>query len=102
MLNQRVTDIARIRRMLVYGTGYHEYRQRQEEKEMVVLKTQAIGMFVDRACPEHWVVRDAEGNFWIVPPGDNPWDNREPFHPTEETELEPVPGHYKYLLGLPH
>ncbi len=32
---------------------------------------------------------------------DNPWDDREPFTPAEETELEPVPGHYKYMLGLP-
>jgi len=23
------------------------------------------------------------------------------WNPTEETELEPIPGHYKYMLGLP-
>ena len=32
---------------------------------------------------------------------DNPWEQRQPFTPAEETELEPVPGHYKYMLGLP-
>ena len=26
---------------------------------------------------------------------------RQPFYPSEETALEPVPGHYKYMLGLP-
>ena len=31
---------------------------------------------------------------------EDPWDQRQPFYPTEETELEPVPGHYKYMLGL--
>jgi hypothetical protein len=46
-------------------------------------------------------VLDPEGNFWIVPSGDGSRDHRQPFHPTEETDLEPVPGHYKYLLGLP-
>jgi hypothetical protein len=31
----------------------------------------------------------------------DPWDERQPFLPAEETELEPVPGHHKYMLGLP-
>jgi hypothetical protein len=69
--------------------------------EMVAMETRVIGIFVDKNCPERWIVQDAEGNFWIVPPVENPWDNREPFYPTEDTELEPVPGHYKYVLGLP-
>jgi hypothetical protein len=47
------------------------------------------------------VVCDLEGNFWIVLPRENPWDNRQRFAPTEATELELVPGHYKYMLGLP-
>jgi hypothetical protein len=32
---------------------------------------------------------------------ENPWDNRQPFEPSEDTLLESVPGHYKYMLGLP-
>ena len=32
---------------------------------------------------------------------ENPWDHRQPFYPTEETDLEPVPGHYRSVLGLP-
>ena len=60
-----------------------------------------VSLFVDRASPEGWVVRDPEGNFWLVPPVDSPWENRRPFFPTEEMDLEPVPGHYKYLLELP-
>jgi hypothetical protein len=56
---------------------------------------------VDRASGQ-WIVRDADGNFWLLPATDNPWDDRRPFSPAEETELEPVPGHYKYMLGVPH
>jgi hypothetical protein len=37
----------------------------------------------------------------MVPSGENYWDRRRPFQPTEDTELEPVPGHYTYMLGLP-
>jgi hypothetical protein len=56
---------------------------------------------VDRRS-QQWIVLDPEGNFWVVPLTDNPWDNREPFQPTEASELEPVPGHYKQMLGIPH
>jgi hypothetical protein len=58
-------------------------------------------IFVDRACTNHWIVRDPEGNFWAVPPAENAWENRQPFHPTEGTELESIPGHYRSLLRLP-
>jgi hypothetical protein len=57
-------------------------------------------LYVDKAN-QQWVVRDLEGNFWSMPSTDNPWDQRQPFTPAEETELEPVPGHYRSLLGLP-
>ena len=61
-----------------------------------------VSLYVDRSSPEScWVVRDPEGNFWRVPPGNSPWENRRPFCPTAEMELEPIPGHYKYLLDLP-
>jgi hypothetical protein len=59
-----------------------------------------VAVFVDRSC-QQWVVRDPEGNFWLVPPGDNPWDHRQPFDPSGGTDLEPVPRHYKYMLNLP-
>jgi hypothetical protein len=68
---------------------------------MVAARKRAATLYVDRAT-QRWIVRDPEGNFWSLPPTDNPWDDRQPFSPTEETELEPVPGHYKYTLGLPH
>jgi hypothetical protein len=60
-----------------------------------------LGIFVDRACTEHWIVRDPEGNFWIVPPIDHAWERRRPFQPNETTDLEPIPGHYRFMLGLP-
>lgn len=68
---------------------------------MLTVRKQVVAIFVDRLS-EHWIVRDSDGNFWMLPPTETPWDDRRPFSPAEETELEPVPGHYKYLLGLPH
>ena len=68
---------------------------------MIATGKPVVALYVDKARPQHWVVRDPDGKFWIVPPVENPWDNRQPFEPTADTELEPVPGHYKYVLGLP-
>jgi hypothetical protein len=67
---------------------------------MLVASKRAVALYVDRAS-QQWVVRDSEGNYWSLPSANNPWDERQPFSPTEETELEPVPGHYKHMLGLP-
>jgi hypothetical protein len=67
---------------------------------MLAARKRAAALYVDRATRQ-WVVRDPEGNFWSLPSTDNPWDERQPFYPAEETELEPVPGHYKDMLGLP-
>jgi hypothetical protein len=67
---------------------------------MLAASKRAAALFVDRAARQ-WVVRDPEGNFWSLPSTDNPWAERQPFSPAEETELEPVPGHYKSMLGLP-
>ena len=60
-----------------------------------------VAIYVDRTT-QQWIARDADGSFWVLPATDNPWDDRRPFSPAEETELEPVPGHYKSLLGVPH
>jgi hypothetical protein len=60
----------------------------------------AVAIYVDRSR-QQWVVRDREGNFWLLPPTENSWEDRQPFQPTEETELEPVPGHYRCMLDLP-
>jgi hypothetical protein len=59
-----------------------------------------VALYVDRASRQ-WIVRDPEGNFWSLPSTENAWDDRQPFTPAEEAELEPVPGHYKNMLGLP-
>jgi hypothetical protein len=59
-----------------------------------------LEIYVDRAR-QQWVVLDREGNFWTVPSMSNAWEHRQPFHLADDTELEPVPGHYRYMLGLP-
>ena len=59
-------------------------------------------LYVDHFSKQ-WIVCDPEGRFWIVS-GDArvPGDQRLPFIPNEETELEFVPGHYKHTLGIPN
>lgn len=64
-----------------------------------MLASEKVLLFVDRAN-QQWVARDGHGNFWILPRTESPWLDRQPYEPSEECELEPVPGHYKYMLGL--
>ena len=67
---------------------------------MAIIQKHVIALFVDKSS-QQWVVRDADGNFWLLPAVEHPWDHRQPFYPTEESDLEPIPGHYRYLLNLP-
>lgn len=66
----------------------------------MILQRQKVSIYVDKSS-QQWIVRDPSGTFWMLPSMDQPWDHRQPFNPTEESELEPIPGHYKYMLGLP-
>lgn len=59
-----------------------------------------VAIFVKRST-QQWVIRDPGGNFWILPSGGAPWQFREPFVPSYENDLEPIPGHYKYIFDLP-
>ena len=70
-----------------------------EEQDLVMVRKQAA-LFVDRSN-RHWIVRDPEGNFWLLPSSENPWDQRQPFRPAKGADLERVPGHYKCMLGVP-
>jgi hypothetical protein len=68
---------------------------------MITSRKESVAIFVDRAS-QQWIVRDPDGQFWIISStAENPWDNRQPFQPAEDMELEPVPRHYRYLLRLP-
>ena len=67
---------------------------------MLMTRKPPATLYVDRLSRQ-WIVRDPDGVFWVVPVVENPWDHRQPFYLTDEVELEPVPGHYKYMLGLP-
>jgi hypothetical protein len=59
-----------------------------------------VSLYVDRSLPSCLIVRDRAGDFWAVPTGDGGWDQRQPYTLTEDAQLESVPGHYKYLLGI--
>jgi hypothetical protein len=72
----------------------------KEDKEMLTVRKQVVAIYVDRSNGQ-WVVRDSDGDFWILPATENPWEDRIPFSPTEEIELEHVPSHYRYALQLP-
>jgi hypothetical protein len=67
---------------------------------MLAIRKTTVALYVDRST-EQWIVRDPQGSFWLLPSGGDAWNHREPFQPTDETELEPIPGHYKYMLDLP-
>ena len=67
---------------------------------MTTESKQRMALFVDRAG-QQWVVRDPEGNFWLLPAVEKPWCHRQPFYPTPDMDLEPIPTHYHYLLDLP-
>ncbi len=61
---------------------------------------QTLALYVDRTT-QQWVVRDWNGEFWALPAVDDVWVNRQRFEITDETALEPIPGHYKSMLQLP-
>jgi len=71
-----------------------------EDEAMLAVGKHAVALYANRTT-QQWIVRDPEGIFWVVPSGEDAWNQRAPFQPTDETELEPLPGHYKYLLQLP-
>jgi hypothetical protein len=71
-----------------------------EERPIVAGTKTATHLYEDRST-QQWIVLDPEGNYWTVTLIENPWDHREPFHATNETELERVPSHYRHLVGLP-
>jgi hypothetical protein len=78
----------------------HNVTKEERSKTMITTRKPVMSLYVDKARPEYWIVRDREGLFWIVPPGEDAWSKRERFHPSEDAELEAVPGHYLYMLGI--
>jgi hypothetical protein len=67
---------------------------------MITLSRETTALYVDHAT-QQWILRDLDGSFWTVGSGDDAWSQRQPFEISDDTNLEPVPGHYKYLLDLP-
>jgi hypothetical protein len=71
-----------------------------KESAMIDSIKQTVTLYVDRSS-EKWIARDPDGNYWLVPSTNDGWNRREPFAMTEDTQLERVPGHYRYTLGIP-
>jgi hypothetical protein len=59
-----------------------------------------IYLYVNRPTLQ-WVVQDEEGKYWVLPHGERPWEHRQEASSLEDLELEPIPGHYKPMLGIP-
>ena len=76
-------------------------RDRSDETQSGTPGRKRVAMVYVERSSCRWVVLDPDGQFWILPGGDDPWPNRIPFEPTTETPLDSVPGHYKIMLGLP-
>ena len=83
-----------------YETGFLNDGDEAGGGTLMLVRRATMGLFVDRTT-QQWVARDLEGQFWVVPPVDDPWSHRAPFQPADDSQLEPVPGHYKHMLGLP-
>lgn len=71
-----------------------------EEYDVTTWGRRSLSLFVDKSRHQ-WVVCDGDGDFWIIPFLENCWDRRQPYRPAEDAKLEPVPGHYLDLIGLP-
>ena len=67
---------------------------------LVEVRKPGVTIFVTRSRGQ-WVIRDPNGNYWVVPSVEDPWEHREQYDPVDGTDLEPVPGHYRYLFKLP-
>lgn len=64
-----------------------------------VVTHQKIQLFVDKPGGR-WIVRDEKGIFWVLAE-QAPWEQRQQISLNDEIQLEPVPGHYKHMLGVP-
>ena len=67
---------------------------------MFSVRKQSVSLYVDQSTRQ-LIVRDQEGQFWILPDCEEAWDNRQPFELSDDSSLEPMPGHYKHMFGIP-
>ena len=65
------------------------------------VRRKVTALYVDRST-QQWVVRDTYGEFWVLPSSQDAWRHRRPFALNPDSTLEPVPGHYISLLGIPY
>lgn len=67
---------------------------------MLTEKRELVSIYVEPS-KRRWVVRDPDGHLWAVDSSTDGWDRRELYELTDDSELVPVPGHYRYMLQLP-
>src|SRR5262249_2394959 len=60
-------------RMLVWSLTGMPFLRRREV--VLTMTNKLVALYVHRET-QQWIVRDPEGNFWLVPSVDNCWDHR--------------------------
>lgn len=65
-----------------------------------VVTKQRIHLFVDKTSLQ-WIAREEDGSYWVLTSRENPWEHRQAVRSIDQLQLEPVPGHYKHMLGIP-
>lgn len=66
----------------------------------MIVSHKKIRLYVDKSNMQ-WIVKDEDGTFWALASGNNPWEQRQAIQSPDQLKLEPVPGHYKHMLGIP-
>lgn len=64
-----------------------------------VITHKRIQLFADKV-QGRWIVCDEKGIYWVLA-GENTWEQRQQITLNDEIDLQPVPGHYKRMLGVP-
>ena len=67
---------------------------------MFTTEKQVVRLYVDKACSEHWIVKDQEGRFWMVRPGPD-LGATPAIQADRGVRSRADPGHCKYMLGVP-
>ena len=79
--------------------GYSGWSDVYQRRDVIPPGMQQRTHSVDKLSGQ-WIVRDPKGEFWLPPSVKDAGDERVPYEPAEEMDLERIPGHHQDTLGL--